>query len=282
MKAYQQIINDRRIQVIDYPGKKGTIVAIHGIAATHKSLQYFIDVLAGDYRVVTLDIPGRGKSEAPLAPSSIFRQAETLIKLIKELQIEEPILLGHSMGAYIAALIASQLEDAKALILLDGAAEMSERQAEILEPLLSRLGQRYSSKEAYVEELKTIFSYMDIPWDETLQALAEYEVIEEDGTWRQSIDIDTLRADGESLYHFDPEKVMGRVKCPVLLVHAEGPVGDDPLFYLDDFALIREHTHNLEIFSAGCNHYTMILEECEDLNSTILSFLNRIEEEELS
>lgn len=280
MKVYQQIINDRRIQVIDYPGKKGTIVAIHGLAATYKSLQYFIDVLAGDYRVVTLDLPGRGRSEAPLAPSSIYNQAETLLKLIEELQIEDPILLGHSMGAYIAALIASQLATTKALILLDGGAEVSERQAELLEPLLARLGQRYSSKEAYVDELKTIFTCMDIQWGEPLQDLAEYEVIEDEGTWRQSADIDTLREDGESLYNFNSEQVMGQVKCPVLLVHAEGPIGDDPLFYLDDFASIRESTHNLEIFSAGCNHYTMILENCEDLNNTILSFLSRVDEED--
>ena len=43
MDFYKVNINGKAIQVADYPGEKGPIVAIHGLTGTHKNMHYYAE-----------------------------------------------------------------------------------------------------------------------------------------------------------------------------------------------------------------------------------------------
>lgn len=77
------------------------LLLIHGLMTSSYSYRYVIPELAKKYRVIVPDMPGAGRSEAPLdlsmSPQSI---AIFIDSLIAALQIEMPYVVGNSLGGY--------------------------------------------------------------------------------------------------------------------------------------------------------------------------------------
>jgi len=277
MKLYKKIINGKEMQIADYPGEKGPIVAIHGLTGTHKNMHYYAEKFKGDYRFIAVDLRGRGNSSETDLEPSIFRHAEDILGLIQELKLENPILLGHSMGAFISSIVASKLDSVKAVVLLDGAAKMSEHQQSIVKPSLGRLSKQYKSKEHYVDEIKRIYINLGILWNETLQATVEYEVGPVGDHWENKSTESRIVADFESFYQYDPTETCSKITCPVLLVYAKGNIGSmPPLFYLSDYAETQSATKQIETVISDCNHYTMVFENREDIQDYIESFFKKL------
>ncbi|WP_404331764.1 alpha/beta fold hydrolase [Mesobacillus maritimus] len=276
MKLYKKNINGNDIQIADYPGVKGPIVAIHGLTGTHKNMHYYAEKFKGEYRFIAVDLRGRGNSAETDPEPSIFKHVEDILGLIKELNIESPILLGHSMGAFISSIVASKLETVKAVVLLDGAAKMSNHQQAIVKPSLARLSKEYQSQEHYVEEIKALYSKLGITWNQTLQETVEYEVGPVGNHWENKSTESRILADFESFYLYNPKEVCSKIYCPVLLVYAKGEIGTmPPLFYLSDYEETQEYTKNITTVISDCNHYTMVFENRSDINQSIEEFLQK-------
>lgn len=83
-------------------GKGRTIVFVHGWTCDESSWSRQVPAFAKEYRVVTLDLPGHGRSDVP-APSSLsiklFAAAVEAVR--KEVGSERIVLVGHSMGAVV-------------------------------------------------------------------------------------------------------------------------------------------------------------------------------------
>ncbi|MBO1911791.1 alpha/beta hydrolase, partial [Microvirga sp. 3-52] len=186
------------IQIADYPGVNGTIIAMHGLTGTHKNMHYYAEKFKGNYRFLAVDLRGRGNSAETDAEPSIFKHAEDILGLIKALKIDNPILLGYSMGAFIAAIVASKLTSTKAVILLDGAAKASDHQRSIVKPSLSRLSKEFTSKEHYVSEIQKIYTNLGIEWNNVLQKTVEYEVEFVGDHWENKSTESRIIADFES------------------------------------------------------------------------------------
>lgn len=277
MELYKKIINGNEIQIADYPGEKGPIIAIHGLTGTHKNMHYYAERFKGEYRFIAVDLRGRGNSAETDPEPSIFKHAEDILGLIKELKIENPILLGHSMGAFISSIVASKLDSVKAVVLLDGAATMSDHQQAIVKPSLGRLSKEYQSQEHYVEEIKGIYSNLGITWNDVMQETVEYEVGQVGDHWENKSTESRILADFESFYQYDPKEVCSKINCPVLIVYAEGDIGKmPPLFYLSDYEETQANTPNIETVISDCNHYTMVFENREDINGYIESFFKKV------
>jgi esterase len=277
MKMYVKELGNRSIQIADYPGTKGTIIAIHGLTGNHKQMHYYAEMLKGDYRVIAVDLRGRGNSSETDEQPSLFKHAEDIIALIHELDIENPILMGYSMGAFISAVVASKLKQVKGLILLDGAATSTQQQRDIVQPSLGRLSKEYESKESYVAELKEIYSRLGVKWTDHLQSVAEYEIHEVDGHWENKSSESSILADFNSFYSFVPKEVCSQISCHTLLVHASGRIGQfPPLFYKEAYDDTKKYTANIETIVSECNHYTMVFENREEINQAIKTFLRKI------
>lgn len=79
-----------------------TIVLIHGLGSYIPVWSRNLEALAGRYRVIALDLPGYGKSGKPDVDYSMAFFARKINALLHELQVEQPVLAGHSMGGQIA------------------------------------------------------------------------------------------------------------------------------------------------------------------------------------
>ena len=98
----------------------GDIVLLHGMADVARSLEPLAAVLAGRYRVVAFDARGHGRSSHPGAYSVLHYVAD-LAGLLDTLEIERPILVGHSLGGHTVANYAGLHPDRpRAVVLLEG------------------------------------------------------------------------------------------------------------------------------------------------------------------
>ncbi|MBR4950224.1 MAG: alpha/beta hydrolase [Clostridia bacterium] len=103
-------------------GEGYNVVLLHGWGASIESFRPVIDALSRDYRVICPDLPGFGKSDEPKNPFSTEDYAEFVIEFLKALQIENPVLVGHSHGGRISlCLMGKYLFPVKKAILIDSA-----------------------------------------------------------------------------------------------------------------------------------------------------------------
>ncbi len=96
------------------------MVLIHGLGDEADSWRHVFGPLAERYHVVALDLPGFGRSD-PARAYTLPTFRDTLIALLDALQITTATLVGNSLGAMLAQLVALQApQRVSRLILVDG------------------------------------------------------------------------------------------------------------------------------------------------------------------
>ncbi len=79
------------------------LVCLHATAYSARSLVPLVEEFGGDRRVLALDTPGYGGSDAPAAPIEIEGYADSLIDTLQSLSPDRPVdLFGHHTGIAIA------------------------------------------------------------------------------------------------------------------------------------------------------------------------------------
>jgi len=82
-------------------GRGQPILLIHGYPLSGELFRHQRTGLSDRFKVVTLDLPGFGRSTAPNATGSIMSYAKDVIALMNHLHIQKAIIGGHSMGGVI-------------------------------------------------------------------------------------------------------------------------------------------------------------------------------------
>ncbi|NOK60527.1 MAG: alpha/beta fold hydrolase [Chloroflexi bacterium AL-W] len=88
-------------------GTKPPLVLAHGITDNGLCWSRVARILAQSYDVVMYDARGHGLSAAPETGYNIVDHANDLVGLVAALELEQPRLLGHSMGAATVAMVAA-------------------------------------------------------------------------------------------------------------------------------------------------------------------------------
>jgi pimeloyl-ACP methyl ester carboxylesterase len=83
-------------------GDGNCIVLIHGYLENLNIWDGFADQLSKHYQVLILDLPQNGKSECNEEVNSIERMAESVNAILIYLNIKKAVIMGHSMGGYVA------------------------------------------------------------------------------------------------------------------------------------------------------------------------------------
>jgi 3-oxoadipate enol-lactonase len=82
-------------------GKGPPLILIHGIGASRHSWDGLILHLKDDFRCVSYDLRGHGRSPLPTPPYSLDDLVEDLERLRRELHIDKAHFAGHSLGGMI-------------------------------------------------------------------------------------------------------------------------------------------------------------------------------------
>lgn len=89
-------------------GKGNAIVLLHGFLENQSMWDYFVKKLSAEYRVITIDLPGFGKSESFGRIHLMEQMAVCVNRVLKECAVNKCLLLGHSMGGYVTLAFASK------------------------------------------------------------------------------------------------------------------------------------------------------------------------------
>lgn len=252
------------------PDAGPAVLLIHGVTASHLSWSLVAERLPG-LRLIAPDLRGRGRSSPLTGPGGLAAHAGDLVAVLDALQVPRALVVGHSMGAFVALVLGDLHPDrVEGLVLVDGGLPLDlptgispqEAIRLVLGPTADRLAMRFADLDAYLDfwrahpafagewtpELKAYFAYDLVGVEPQLRPATSYATVEAD-----SIDQNTGTAISDALAH---------LRRPTVLLTAErGLLDQHPALY--DAARIPgllSRYPGLEYFAVGdVNHYTITL-----------------------
>ena len=129
-------VDGRDVVVVDSGGNGPPLLFLHGLGGMWQNWLLNLPAFMGTHRVVAIDLPGFGQSEMPAGKISIPGFAHTVDVVCRELGIEEPVVVGHSMGGFVGAEMAVSFPTRVAKLVLVAAAGLSTEHL-VREPLLA-------------------------------------------------------------------------------------------------------------------------------------------------
>lgn len=116
----QVITNGVTLHYYRTGGDKPPIVLLHGFTDSGLCWRPVAQALESEYDVVMIDARGHGRSSGPDTGFDVEHLAEDALGVIFALKLDRPHLIGHSMGAHTAAMIAKYHPDlVRSLVLED-------------------------------------------------------------------------------------------------------------------------------------------------------------------
>jgi pimeloyl-ACP methyl ester carboxylesterase len=83
-------------------GSGKAVVLLHGFLEDHSIWQRFSDKLSKKYTVISIDLPGFGKSSVFSTIHSMEFMAKAVKHILDVEKVEKCVLTGHSMGGYVS------------------------------------------------------------------------------------------------------------------------------------------------------------------------------------
>lgn len=113
-------------------GKGTAIVLLHGFLENQTMWQDIVPELSKKYRIITIDLLGHGNTECMGYIHSMEDNADMVHEVLSELRIRKAILVGHSMGGYVALAYAELYpETLKGLVLLNSTSRADSEERKI-------------------------------------------------------------------------------------------------------------------------------------------------------
>ena len=142
--------------------------------------------LSPRFRVLALDLRGRGLSDKPATGYAMADHAADVIGLLDSLGINQTVMCGHSFGGMLTFYLAANYPERVAkLVALDASSGLINKNSRaLIKPSLDRLGKTVPSWELYVKVMKSAPFFYEW-WDPTIESYFRADAeIREDGTVR--------------------------------------------------------------------------------------------------
>lgn len=95
-------------------------VFLHGFLESSTMWKNIIPEFSDSHTIITIDLPGHGKSGVVAETHSMEFFADTVRKVLRHLNITEATFIGHSMGGYVALAYAEMYpEEVRSLVLMN-------------------------------------------------------------------------------------------------------------------------------------------------------------------
>ncbi len=213
--------------------EKKTIILIHGAGGTSFFFTPIWASLRGEYRLVIPDLPGHGESTGT-PPGSIEGYVEWLRRFITEIEVNEFILGGHSMGGAIAQMAAiDKIEGLEGVILISTGAKLKVH-PKIFEGIRSDFP-------SFCEQCASMM----------VSSKAFPELIQEIAANLKTASPAVVESDFAACDRFDVRDRLGEIDVPALIISGDEDVMT-PLYY-GEFLAQQIKESNLKIIK-GAGH----------------------------
>jgi lipase len=263
-------------------GRGDTIVlASHGITANHRSFGQLAGALdeAGvldEVSLIAVDHRGRGGSADHPGPYGIRTHARDLFAVLDHLGADRAVIVGHSMGAFVATLAAELApERVVGLVLVDGAlpievqlppdADIEAVVRSVIGPALERLDTTFASPEAYLDHWRAHPAFQGETWNDVAEAYFRYDLVEADGGWRSPVSKRAVLEDGGGpLQDGEAATALGRITTPTTLLWApRGLLDQTPGLFPPELvaSTTGELPHVTTELVEDTNHYSIVFSD---------------------
>lgn len=235
---------DTDINYLDYGSGENTVVLLHGWGQNIEMMRPLGDSLSKENRVIIVDLPGFGESMEPKEIWTMYDYTECIHKLLTELKVKNPMLVGHSFGGKISLIYASKYEVSK--LVLFGS------------PFKKEI-KKLSLKTRILKKLKKV------PGLNKLEGFAKRHIGSRD--YREASDF--MRKIMVEHVNLDITEEVKKIKCPTLIIWGtrDNEVPIERAYELEK--LIRDSE---VIPYEGCTHYAY-LERLPQTINIIKSFI---------
>ena len=249
------------------------VVAAHGITSNHLAWAALAANLGDEISLVAPDLRGRGRSNHLPGPYGMRAHARDLVAVLDHLDAAEAVLVGHSMGAYVATV--AGVDDAARwsdLILVDGGISLplpdgvdpDAMLAGVLGPALQRLEMDFVDERSYVDFWRAHPAFADrAVWTDATEASLRYDLTGEPPHLRSSASLEAVRTDGRELLVDAGVRASWRqLAQPTALLRARrGMLDQTPGLFPDELLdpLRSGWPITLECTVEGTNHYSIVL-----------------------
>jgi pimeloyl-ACP methyl ester carboxylesterase len=244
-------------------GKGAAVVLLHGFLENKSMWDAYLPLLTQKNRIITIDLLGHGETECLGYVHAMEDQADMVYAVLMYLKIRKTVLIGHSMGGYVALAFAELYPDyVKGLFLLNSTSRAdSDERKKNRDRAIVAVKQNYT---AFVSmSISNLFS------ENNRQLLTEeIEKVKKEAlkTPLQGIvaalEGMKIRKDREVILHFSPN--------PIQLVLGKE---DGVLIYEENLEQIEGTKVQLTTFPDG--HMSHIENE-KQLKKTLIDFLKKI------
>ena len=257
--------------VAEWTGSGPCLLALHGITASHMAWPSVIKHLPEDLRVLAPDLRGRGANSELPAPYGFDTHADDFRATLDHFGVSRAVLVGHSLGAYLALAFAHRHPDrVRGIVLVDGGIArprppgLSPEQTikAVLGPALARLEMRFEDAEAYRRFWQAHPAFQDDgAWNPDVQDYIDYDLIGEPPTMRSRVRAEPVMADAYALMEPSMVTLIDEITAPMLLLTAPRGLLNQPeplmpvTAVADKVARLPQLAH-AEI--TDTNHYTIV------------------------
>lgn len=244
------------------------VLAVHGVTANHLAWQALAAL--DRFTVVAPDLRGRGRSGHLKGTAGLDRHADDLVAVLDHLGLAAPLLVGHSMGGFVAAALVAR-HDARVArtVLVDGGLPFPRPPEGVttemalnatIGPAAQRLTMTFATPDDYLEFWRPHPAFTD-HWTPDLEAYLIYDL---EGQ-RSSVSLDAVRDDSVGILDVDGA-VRNATALPPGTVFLRAPRGlfDDegglyPRELVDDHRTSFPGIDVREV--TDTNHYTIVMSE---------------------
>jgi lipase len=258
-----------------WPGAGRPVVALHGVTASYVNFIGVAEQLAGRRPLLALDLRGRGDTDKPEdGPFGMAQHADDVAAAMAAFDLDNCIVVGHSMGAFVAVALADRHPDRVAgLVLVDGGLPLDpppgiapEQMLDVaLAPQMARLRTTFESFDAYLDFWRALPPFEGGRWNAWVEAYLRYDLGGAAPALRPKASEACVRGDFlDTLQGDELRRRVRGISVPTHLLRAEEGFnpGQPPL--LPD-ELVRRELAGVSAFREqlieGTTHYTIALGE---------------------
>lgn len=247
-----------------------TVIAAHGITASHRAWLTVARQLP-EVRILAPDLRGRGRSNRLAGPFGLRQHAADLERVLDRFGVDRTVALGHSMGAFVAVLLAARAPERVAgLVLVDGGVPLElpagvdadDVPIALLGPAAERLRMTFESRAAYREFWSAHPAFLDALTLDVLDYI-DYDLEGEAPELRPSASVEAVTADARELYgpgwYLDALRTL---RMPITVLRApRGLLAEPPGLYPPGrLENARDDLAQLDIIEVDdVNHYTIVM-----------------------
>lgn len=250
------------------------VLGLHGVTASSASFRPVVRRLAERFTLYAPDLRGRGGSASLPGPYGFRAHADDAAAVIRELGLGPVLVVGESMGAYVATVLASAYPDlVRALLLVDGGLPLelpvgvdpAAAVAAALGPALERLAREFPSRAAYREYWQAHPAFRR-EWNEDIEAYLDYDLTGTEPALRSRVAAAAVEED-TAVHLLHPSVVtdaLASLRCPVALLRAPRGLLDQEVPLLPDAVVEtwRARLPQLQVeLVPDTNHYTLMFGE---------------------